>query len=229
MTPSTTRARGVSRVVVPAASLAAALLLAGCAPAPAPPVAPPAASPTAPAVDIASEETDDVAPCGLLDAAVASDLAGLAVTGVEHEIAGSDVLACMFGDLGSQGVQVMQLQADEWAAQLPGVVESLRSMPEGTFDASLLQQLDEASTLIEEGGRIPPAEACGYFSRLTQVQGYPEGTTRVLNTIPAGAGLALTGQQCIDDTFTSVTVGRSDLTEEGDLGERLLTALDSLG
>jgi hypothetical protein len=170
-------------------------------------------------------------PCGLIDAAVASDLAGLAVTGKEGMVGGSGTPSCVYGDPSTHAVQVIQMPANLWVDALPVALETLGAIPDDAVDPEDVQELEAAASMIEEGASIPAGEACDLFGKLAQVTGYAAGTTRILNYVQLGGKGALTGQQCLDGTFTSLVVTRPELSESDDeaLGQAILTALDAIG
>lgn len=165
--------------------------------------------------------------CGLLDAATVEDLAGKTLEGSPTAIAGTEMQACKYGNLADIGVQVAKVPAIEWAQSLPAAVAALKKMP--NVDAGNLQKLEDASALIEKGETIESKDACTYFSTMLELQKQEPGSTRIVNYFPnATAPQTINGQQCIADTFSSVSVGRPDIATTPDLLERVVTVLDQL-
>lgn len=169
------------------------------------------------------------APCTLLDAATVEGLAGEALEGSESTITGTEVPACKYGNVSEVGIQVAQVPANEWATALPAAVDALRKMPAGAVDADVVKQLEDAAKLVDEGKTIPADEACDYFSTLLEVQNQPPGSTKSVTLFPsARAPKTINGQQCIDNTYTTVTVGRPDIAATPDLKTKIETILDQL-
>ncbi|MGN8552204.1 UNVERIFIED_CONTAM: DUF3558 domain-containing protein [Microbacterium sp. SLM126] len=169
-------------------------------------------------------------PCSLLDDATLAALIGTAPQGAEVTVPGSDLRACQFGDITERGVQVTQVPAGEWAHALPAMVESMKDLPAGTLDASVMKQLEDASDAIAAGATIAAEEACTYFSRLLEIQGQEPGTTRAVTHYPDfESAIAITGQQCIEGTYTSLLVGRPDLTDDPEIVDQVSNVLDQLG
>lgn len=221
------RAHDPMRVARVTAAVVAVLLLAGCGQAPAEP-SPADLSTTGPAPTSASGES----PCDLLDEATVVDLAGGFADGTVGTIPGTAISACTFDIVTDQPfhIQVARVPADEWARSLPGVVATLRNLPEGTVDATILAQLDEASALLEQGDSIPAGEACRYFSQLLETGGYDAGTTTSVNYIPyRDSAVAISGQQCLEGVYSTLLVAPADADQSPDLAQKVERALARLG
>lgn len=208
------------------AVVAAALVLAGCGQAPAQP-SPTGASTAGPA----EASAPGASPCDLLDEATVADLAGGSLDASITTIPGTAISACTFDGFADQAfhIQVAQAPAGQWANSLPALADSLHAQPEGAVDPGLLEQLDQASALIEEGKLIPADEACEYFGRLVEVQGLPAGSTKIVTFLPnRESPLAVAGQQCVDGTYTTLLVGRPDISESSGLAEKIDRILEQL-
>ncbi|MFH5226999.1 hypothetical protein [Antrihabitans spumae] len=169
------------------------------------------------------------APCSLLDAAAIEDLAGTALEGSANTINGTDLAACRYGNLSEVGIQVARVPANEWATALPAAVDALKKMPAGAIPPGVVTQLEDAAKLIDEGKSIPADEACDYFSTLLEVQNQPPGSTKSVTLYPsARAPKTINGQQCVDNTYTTITVGRPDIATTPDLKTKVETILDQL-
>ncbi|GAA1834042.1 hypothetical protein [Agromyces salentinus] len=122
------------------------------------------------------------------------------------------------------------MPAGQWARALPTVVATLTALPEGSVDPKILEQLEGAADILEEGGEVPAEEACAYFSRLLEFRGQPAGTTTAVSFIPDQASaVAISAQQCVDGTYASLTIGRPDAGEVPGLPEKAAIMLGQLG
>jgi hypothetical protein len=168
-------------------------------------------------------------PCSLLTPETVQDLAGVPLDGSESTVSGSDIPVCRYGVLADVGVQVARVPAEQWAKSLPGAVASLRSMPPGSVDPANMEQLENAAKLIEEGQTIPAAEACGYFSRLLEVQKQPPGSNRIVTYVPnRTTPETVNGQQCIDGRYVTLSVGRPEVGQMPELDQKVVGVLDQL-
>lgn len=165
-------------------------------------------------------------PCALLDAATIRELAGEELEGQEATVAGSDRPACMYGRLDGVGVQVAQVPASDWARALPAIADQLEAM-DAFGDPGIRRQLVEAARLIERGRTIPSERACGLFTDMLELQsGLHAGSDYVITYIPSDQDpQAASGQACVDDTFTSVSVGQPDLQVGAELEAAVEAAL----
>lgn len=234
MSPSPRRPRRVRAGLAAsvAGSILASVLLVGCTPPSTnaqSPTSAPEQSTSATATPSTPADPAD-SPCALLDEATLESLIGSAPNGGEVTVPGSDLRVCQFGDITVRGVQVAQVPAGDWAHSLPAMVDGLRALPEGTLDPTVMKQLEDASEAVAAGADIPAAEACDYFSRLLEVQGQDPGTTRSVSYYPdMENAIAVTGQQCVDGTYTSVLVGRDDLADDPAIVDQVLTVLVQIG
>ena len=226
------------RTTVTAVALAALLgvaALTGCSPTGTTDATPMPTATTSPAPAPTATPTETPtgsagSPCDLLDEATVADLIGDTPEGTEIVVPGSAIPACQYGDLGSVGLQVAQVPAAEWARSLPSIVQTLLDLPEGVLDDRLRAQLEAAAEEVEAGAEIEPEEACGYFSGLLEVAGQDPGTTRTVNYLPDQASaVAVTGQQCVSGTFSSLVVAREGIPDDESIVDEVSALLSELG
>jgi hypothetical protein len=103
-------------------------------------------------------------------------------------------------------VQVVGIEASEWARSLPEIVRALEAS--GQFsDAENMRKLRAAVGLVEAGQDLDPHEACSLFSQMLELQGRPPKTSFAVSVIPTRSDpKAVSGQMCSVGTFTSVMV-----------------------
>ncbi len=209
--------------------LTLALLIAGCAQAEAPGSSA-APSPSVSAAEGETRASDDASPCDLLDHGTLTSLLGAAPDGTEVTVPGSNIPACQFGDLTTNGVQVAQVPADEWAQSLPAMVEAVRAAAPEMIGDQKFDAFVQASERIESGGTITGDEACDFFSVLLEIQGQAPGSSLTVNYLPDQANaIALTAQQCVDGTFTSVVLGDSGGVSDPALPDQLAQLVADIG
>jgi hypothetical protein len=103
-------------------------------------------------------------------------------------------------------VQVVGIEASEWARSLPEIVRALEASGEFS-DAVNMRRLRDAAELVESGEDLDPHEACSLFSQLAELQGRPPKTSFAVSVIPTRSDpKAVSGQMCSVGTFTSVMV-----------------------
>jgi hypothetical protein len=132
----------------------------------------------------------------------------------------------MFGRLDGVGVQVAQVPASAWARALPALADQLEAAD--TFDdPGFRRRLEEAARLIERGRTIRSERACGLFTDMLELQGgVPAGSDFAITYIPSDQDpQAVSGQACVDGTFTSVSVGKPDLQVGAELEAVMEAAL----
>lgn len=152
-------------------------------------------------------------PCRLLDDGSVEALLGTAVAGEARRSAVAEgARTCAYDAPAGGSLQVIRLPADLWARSLPAAVAALRQGPLAREHPELLAKVDEAAALIETGEVIGAEEACGHFSRMLEIQGLPAGRRHIVNLAPsAAAPTTVSGQQCVDGVFSSITVAGADL------------------
>lgn len=113
---------------------------------------------------------------------------------------------CQWASPDGPYVQVIGVEASEWARSLPEIVRALEAS--GQFsDAANLRKLRAAAKLVEGGTDLDSKQACALFSQMVELQGQPPKTTYVVTVIPTRADpKAVSGQMCSIGTFTSVMV-----------------------
>ncbi len=133
--------------------------------------------------------------------------------GTAQEGRAGQLPACQWGTP-TAGVQVLDLPADEWIAQLPALIKGLRASGL-EIRPDQQRRLDEGLALIDEGASAE--EACETFSTLAEIQGMPAGSDSVTNIFPSRAEpQAVSAQTCTDGRFVSVTFGSPHLGQDVD-------------
>lgn len=184
----------------------------------------------------ASGETPAPAPhavtCDLIDADQVTALAGQALDGpYEAAIAGSDLPACVWGDpAAGPSVQVSRFPAQDWAVQLPEILQQLEST--GMLDdAENTRKIREASELVGSGTELAEGQACDLFSTMLEITGAEPGQSATVNIVPNRENpQALTGQSCSEGVFSSVLVirdGIAGVVEEVAVVEQALATVTS--
>ncbi|WP_436037305.1 hypothetical protein [Microbacterium sp. LjRoot45] len=184
----------------------------------------PTASPTA------SSDAAPGSPCTLLDDETVADLVGASSAGVETTPPGTELPVCQYAATDGGGVQVAQMPAAEWARALPALVESILALPEGAVPDSLRSQIEDAVNAVESGSTIEPEAACGYFSQLLEAAGQGAGLVSSIAYLPdRESAVAVSGQQCIDGTYTSLLVYRDGIATDEQIVDQVSGILDQLG
>ncbi|MDO5629009.1 MAG: DUF3558 family protein [Mobilicoccus sp.] len=190
----------------------ALFLLGGCSAAPgadgpeaatasSPQAAPAAVSPTAAgSPNTTPASVEDL--CGVLDDTDLASLLGDAEVQSRPDLLdGLD--RCQWQTPDWRFVQVTQADASAWARALPDAVRGYRESGLATGDD--LAKITDAADLIEQGGTVPPDEACDLFSMLLEVTDGRPGLTEVVRVVPdPSRPLSMSGQRCADGVFTSV-------------------------
>lgn len=124
-------------------------------------------------------------------------------------------------------VQALAVPASRWAQAVPEAVET--ALASG-LEFEGRDQLEEARRLIEEGGKLDNAAACGVFSTLASaLQGQPVGTTKVFNYVPnKEAAQAINEQACLNGRYYSVQLVSPRLKPGPALEKRIRQALAEL-
>jgi hypothetical protein len=205
--------------------LATALLvlaLAGCG-APTPAASDPVPSA---ASDGALGNTDD-SPCNVLDDETVESLLGQPLTPVEVKVPGTETSACQYGDITDHGIQVIHLPADAWAQSLPAALSAIDAAGAAEMlDPAKVEKAKAAAEIISQGGTIAPEEGCEHFSTLVEIQGMEPGSNYVVNFVPTQESpIAVTAQQCVHGTFTSLLVGSPEMAQDPAVVPRLLEVL----
>lgn len=145
---------------------------------------------------------------------------------VETEVGNLD--ACRWDLDEGEWVQVVDVPAPAWAAQLPALIEQVRAS--GQFDKAILDRLEQGRKLLTSGKKVTPAQACGLFTTLVvEIQHQPKGADHVVNFVPdATSPQAVNAQRCVEGRYTSVQLVAADLLGERPEIERALTALDAI-
>ena len=178
----------------------------------------PAATPE-PVVEDDPEDGGAVTDCTAVDPSVATDLLGAQAEGPTPGNVGNGNLplgVCRWQGDGGSWIQVADLPAGDWARQLPALVAGVEAS--GLVDdEENTARLREAADLVASGATIEPAEACELFSAMLEVAGHPGGSAYTVNIVPTAENpQALSGQACVDGTYTSVLLVREDLSGSAD-------------
>ena len=138
----------------------------------------------------------------------------------------SGIEACQWSGKES-GVQALKAPADQWAQQLPAVLQQYQAS--GVKIPSPVQaKIAQGLKLVQEKKTLSGDQACGLFAELTKIPGQagPDGT---LDTVlpseqkPQG----VTAQACTEGTYWSVTVAYKTLSK-GDVPALTQRADDAL-
>lgn len=118
---------------------------------------------------------------------------------------------CAWIDRKDPAVQLVlvSIPATEWFRDLPAAVDAQLANPD--LDAGQRTSLEAIRSEVEATDPEESDDLCGLFSRLAEVQGYPEGSTTTVYVTRGAPGLS--AQHCEGDTFTSL-VGRSARLED---------------
>lgn len=171
------------------------------------------ASPTAAVVDCAK-----VVP--VVDVAT---LAGEAVSpGEPEDVAG--LAGCRWNAKSGARVQVIAVSASGWAAMLP---QAIGTLLESEVDFAGKDKLEAALKLLEKGGTLDDAEACGIFTTMiVSLQGQPAGATRVVNYVPtATAPQGINAQACEGGRYYSVQLVKPGMKRNAAVETRIQAAL----
>jgi hypothetical protein len=170
------------------------------------------------------------APCESLDA---KDLRALTGKDLGAGNAGQvgTLPACQWGSPTSAGVQAVSVTAQEWGAELPGLIQQVKAS--GAFDdAANTQQLEKASKLVEQGKQLDADQACNLFSELAELQGNKPGQDTTVTLLPTSDNpQAISAQTCTDGRFASVLVIKPGITgsrkEIGTVSDALERVVDA--
>lgn len=124
-------------------------------------------------------------------------------------------------------VQAVAVPASQWAKAIPDAVESTLA---SDLEFEGREKLEEARRLIEAGGTLDDAAACGIFSTIASaLQGQPAGTTRVISYVPSQAAPeAINEQACLRGRFYSVQLVAPELEPGPGLESKIKRALVTL-
>ncbi|WP_185448695.1 DUF3558 family protein [Kribbella qitaiheensis] len=113
---------------------------------------------------------------------------------------------CQWESPDGRFVQVVGIDASEWARSIPEIVRALQAS--GQFsDAENMRKLRAAAKLVEAGQDLDAHEACSLFSQMVELQGQPPKTSLAVSVLPTRANpKAVSGQMCSVGTYTSVMV-----------------------
>lgn len=145
---------------------------------------------------------------------------------VDTEVGNLD--ACRW-DLGvGEWIQVVDVPAAEWAAQLPALIDQVKAS--GQFDKATMAKLEEGRQVLESGKKLTPAQACGLFTTLVvEIQHQPKGSDHVVNFVPNPTSpQAVNAQRCVGGRYTSVQLVSADLQGNRSETQRALTALEAV-
>lgn len=143
-------------------------------------------------------------PCSLVTAAEVTRVAGdEAAEPRVTALAGNPV--CQWATAGGRVLQVVSQPGSDWAAALPQAIDIVTRS--GAADPEDLARLRKASAVIEAGGKVGDAEACGLFSTLLVIGGQPAGSDRSIRVFPSAKDAkSLSVQLCSRGRFTSVSL-----------------------
>lgn len=143
--------------------------------------------------------------CDILSQAEAESLLSSSTDGPQPGMTGS-MPQCQWAAKDGSYVQVISLEASEWARLLPEVLRNLESSGLAA-GAKNVKKIRRGAALVEGGGTLGPVEACSMFSTMAEWQGVPPGSSFVVNIVPTREEpLAVTAQICSSGRFTSVMV-----------------------
>lgn len=188
----------------------------------------PSAQPSSPTTS-KSPDADSVKCRQLLSDAEAEAFAGKRPS---HPIATrvAQLDACRWDLEMGEWVQVVDVPAAEWAAQLPAALEQAKAA--GQLDKAALATLEKSIKEIGPGRQPTGKQACAMFSTwAVKLQGAPKGSDVVLSFIPAPPSTpqAVNAQRCVNGRYSSAMLVESNLQgSEAEL-ERARTALAALG
>jgi hypothetical protein len=182
------------------------------------------------ATESASPGAADAAPCESLDANDLQALTGKDLgTGNVGQVGA--LPACQWGSPSSAGVQAVSVTAEEWGAELPGLIQQVKAS--GAFDdAANTKQLEKASKLVEQGKQLDADQACNLFSELAELQGNKPGQDTTVTLLPTSDNpQAISAQTCTDGRFASVLVIKPGITgsrkEIGTVSDALERVVDA--
>lgn len=165
--------------------------------------------------------------CDLLTAAQVAELAGRSLPEPHKVTTVEGLPVCQWGSHDDIAVSVGKVSAEEWATQLPKVLDQL----EGSrlmADPDYRRSLKTARRLVMSGN-LDGQQACEVFSALLEIQGHPPGTSRTVNVVPSQADpQAINGQSCVRGMYSSVQLVMPDLAGTADEVRRVSNALDQV-
>lgn len=135
--------------------------------------------------------------------------------------------ACRWDVSDEVWVQVLSVQAETWAQQVPAILDQLRQSPV-LNDPANRRKMEKAREVVRSRQADDPASACELFSLLLEIQGESSGENRAINLIPTKEDpKGISAQQCSRGTYTSVLLVTPDLSGSDDEITRAAAALDS--
>lgn len=162
--------------------------------------------------------------CDLLTAAQVAELAGRSLS-EPHEVVVAGLPICQWGSHDEVAVLVGNFPAEEWATQMPGVIDQI----EGSrlmADPDYRRRFETARKLVTSGN-LDGQQGCDVFGALLETQGHPPGTSKVVNVVPSQADpQAINGQSCVRGRYSSVQLVMPDLTGSAEEVRRVYRALD---
>lgn len=188
----------------------------------------PEALPTAPTTPTTSAlpDPDSLACPRLLSDAAAAELAGAEPQPPVATKLG-ELDACRWDIAMGSWIQVVDVPAPQWAAQLPAALEEARSS--GDFDVATLRTLEEGLAPLRRGGQLSPARSCALFSTFARKIVGAEGNDAVVNFVPdRTVPQAVNAQRCLGGRYTAVQLVSPDLLGENDEAARALNALAAI-
>lgn len=127
---------------------------------------------------------------------------------------------------GATWIQVIDVQAAEWATILPA---AMGQVLDSGIPVEGREKLEKGLALIEEGAELDGDVACEMFTTMVvSIQGAPAGSTEIINYLPdADEPQAINAQRCRDGRYRSVQL-TDDSLEPGDkLDRRIKEALEA--
>lgn len=104
-------------------------------------------------------------------------------------------------------------------------MEQLATNPDLSADDA--KELEQAQLELSKRGELNAQQACAVFSVMAEIGGAPDGATHIVQYLPIGDSLAVTGQKCTHGRFTSVAFQKPGLQASPDLARRVRSALSA--
>lgn len=162
--------------------------------------------------------------CDLLTAAQVAELAGRSLS-EPRKVVVAGLPICQWGSNDEIAVLVGSFPAEEWATQMPGVIDQIEGS-RAMADPDYRRRFETARELVMSGN-LDGQQGCDVFGALLETQGHPPGTSEVVNVVPSQADpQAINGQSCVRGMYSSVQLVMPDLAGSAKEVRRISRALD---
>ncbi len=121
---------------------------------------------------------------------------------------GGQIPACQYTAVAKGGgAQIARVPADEWIQAVPSILSQLEQIPTFADDPEMQRRMEDAITILEDGGPPDADQACEIFSLMAALNGTPPGSKVSIAYLPTEeAAQGLSAQGCDKGSYASVLV-----------------------